>query len=80
MAANKKKTELTYTEGSTELETILDEIESGDADIDVLSDRVERAAELIKICKEKLAGTELRVNKVVEELAAEGGEEEDADE
>ncbi len=72
--AAKKKTELTYAEGSTELETILDEIESGEADIDVLSEKVERAAALIKLCKEKLSGTELRVNKVVEELAAEAGD------
>ncbi len=75
--AAKKKTELSYSEGSTELEAILDEIESGDADIDVLSDKVERAAELIRLCKEKLSGTELRVNKVVEELAADTGSSED---
>ena len=71
MAAKKKKSEPTYAEGSAELESILDAIESGDADIDVLSEKVERASELIKICREKLSGTELRVNKVVEELAAE---------
>ena len=68
--AAKKKTQITYAEGSTELEEILDEIESGQADIDVLSEKVERAAELIRFCKAKLEGTELRVNKVVEELAA----------
>lgn len=67
--AAKKKTTLSYSDGSTELESILDEIESGDADIDVLCEKVERAAELIKLCKEKLSGTELRINKVVEELA-----------
>ena len=51
-----------------ELETILDAIEGGTADIDVLSEKVERAASLIKICREKLSGTELRVQKVVAEL------------
>ena len=69
--AAKKKTDLTYAEGAEELETILGEIESGEADIDVLSDKVERAAALIKVCREKLTNTELRVRKVVEELAAE---------
>ena len=69
--AAKKKTDLTYAEGAEELETILGEIESGEADIDVLSDKVERAAALIKVCREKLTNTELRVSKVVEELAAE---------
>ncbi len=73
--AAKKKTDPTYAQGAEELETILEEIESGDADIDVLSEKVERAAQLIKLCREKLAGTELRVNKVVEELAAEQEEE-----
>ena len=76
--ATKKKTELTYSEGSAEIESILDEIESGQIDIDVLSEKAERAAELIKLCKEKLAGTELRVNKVVEELGQVSGEDGDA--
>jgi exodeoxyribonuclease VII small subunit len=75
--AAKKKTNLSYSEGSTELEAILDEIESGDADIDVLCEKVERAAELIKLCKEKLSGTEMRVNKVVEELAEDASTAED---
>ena len=73
--ATKKKPESdttqTYGEASDELTSILDEIESGAADIDVLSARVERAAELIRICREKLSGTELQVRKVVEELATE---------
>ncbi len=75
--AAKKKTTLSYSDGSTELEAILDEIESGDADIDVLCEKVERAAELIKLCKEKLSGTELRINKVVEELAEDASATED---
>ncbi len=75
MTASKKKTDITYAEGAAELETILAEIESGDADIDVLSDKVVRAAELIKLCREKLTKTELQVSKVVEELAAEQEEE-----
>ena len=77
--AAKKKTQISYSDGAEELETILDEIESGDADIDVLSEKVERAAELIKLCKEKLSGTELRVNKVVEELASDTNNEEAAE-
>jgi exodeoxyribonuclease VII small subunit len=41
----KKKTEEpSYAELSTELEQILDEIESGEIDLDELSDKVERAA------------------------------------
>lgn len=62
--------EISYSAASRELEAILDAIEAGDTDIDALSEKVERAAVLIKLCREKLAGTELRVRKVVDELAA----------
>ncbi len=75
--AARKKTSFVYSEAANELETILSEIESGDADIDELSDKVERAAGLIKNCREALSGTELRVRKVVEELA---GDEEESEE
>lgn len=70
--ANKKNHDDTpsYAAASAELDAILAEIETGDADIDVLSEKVARAAELVKFCREKLAGTELRVKKVVEDLAA----------
>lgn len=71
--AAKKKSDLTYAQATAELETILDEIESGTADVDVLSEKVERAAELIKYCRETLSGTELRVQKVVQELTAASG-------
>jgi exodeoxyribonuclease VII small subunit len=69
MAARKKSEAATWAAASEELETILDEIEVGSVDIDVLSEKVERAAELIKTCREKLSGTELRVQKIVDELA-----------
>lgn len=68
--AAKKKTDLTYAAASAELEAILDAIETGSADVDVLSEKVERAAELIHHCRTVLSGTELRVQKVVDELAA----------
>lgn len=71
--ASKKKSDLTYTNACTELEAILDEIETGNADIDVLGEKVERASELIKHCRETLSGTELRVQRVVDELAAQAG-------
>jgi exodeoxyribonuclease VII small subunit len=66
----KKKSDLGYAEASAELEQILQEIESGEIDLDVLSDKVERAAALIALCREKLAGTEAKVKKVVADLAA----------
>jgi exodeoxyribonuclease VII small subunit len=68
--------ELGYADAAQELETILDEIERGEADVDELSARVERAVSLIKHCREKLAGTELAVKRVVEQLE----DDEDAEE
>jgi exodeoxyribonuclease VII small subunit len=71
MASAKKRADTTgYTVAAKELETILDEIENGTTDIDVLGEKVERAAELIRQCQQSLTGTEMRVKKVVEELAA----------
>ena len=71
MAAAKKKSDSPgYAQASAELESILDEIENGTADIDILGEKVERAAELIRQCRETLTGTELRVKKVVEELTS----------
>ena len=69
-----------YAAANEELETILDEIESGTADLDVLSDRVERAAFLIKLCREKITGTEMKLRKIIEQLDAEQGKAEAGDE
>ena len=69
MSAKKKKAdEPSYAELSGELEGILDEIESGEIDLDELSDKVERAATLLGQCRKKLAATETKVKKVTEEL------------
>ncbi len=76
--ATKKKTP-NYTEASDELETILTEIESGESDVDELSDRVARAAELIEICRKKLSATALDVRKIVDQLAAEVAEDKGVD-
>jgi exodeoxyribonuclease VII small subunit len=66
----RKSGEPSYAEASSEIEAILAEIESGEIDLDVLSERVERAATLLALCRSKLAATETRVRKVVAELDA----------
>ena len=68
--ASKKKTELTYSQATERLDEILEGIERGSSDIDVLSEQVEEAAALIKICRDKLGDTEAKVEKIVDELAA----------
>lgn len=59
-----------YSAASAELEAILQELEAGDIDLDVLSDKVERAAALLALCRSKLAATETKVQKVTADLAA----------
>jgi exodeoxyribonuclease VII small subunit len=59
---------INYTEAILELERIVAEIEEGEISVDILSDKVKRAAELIRICKEKLTKTEEDVSKILEDL------------
>lgn len=66
----KKGDDPTYSEASGELEQILQDIESGEIDLDVLTDKVERAATLLAFCRQKLAATETKVKKITAELAA----------
>ncbi len=56
---------LSWTESVAEVEQILQTIESGDLDLDELAPRVERAAALINSCRERVAGTELRVREAL---------------
>ncbi|MDB5119742.1 MAG: xseB [Sphingobacteriales bacterium] len=57
-----------YKEAFDELQTIVLEIEQGEISVDKLSEKVKRAALLIKICKAKLTNTEEDVNKILREL------------
>lgn len=57
-----------YTEAFEELQQIVTEIEQGEISVDDLSEKVKRAAQLIKICKTKLTSTEEDVSKILKEL------------
>lgn len=59
---------INYTEAFKELQGIVSEIEQGEISVDELSEKVKRAAQLIKICKIKLSTTEEDVNKILKEL------------
>ena len=65
-----------YTEAFEELQVIVSEIEQGEISVDELSEKVNRAAQLIKICKSKLTKTEEDVNKILKELDSVTKEEE----
>lgn len=59
-----------YTAAFSELQDIVTELEKGEVSVDVLSQKVKRAAQLIAICKLKLTQTELDVQEVLKELEA----------
>lgn len=61
---------INYSEAFEELQTIVSEIEQGEISVDELSEKVKRAALLLKICKTKLSSTEEDVAKILKELEA----------
>jgi exodeoxyribonuclease VII small subunit len=63
-----------YAKAFEELQTIVQELEDGDISIDDLSKKIKRAAELIKICRQKLSSTEDDVSKILKDLEAAGDE------
>lgn len=63
---------LDYTLAFEELQRIVSDIELGEISVDELSDKVKRAAELIRICRNRLTTTEEDVNKIIKELDAAG--------
>jgi len=57
-----------YTEAFEELREIVSEMEKGEISVDELSEKVKRAAVLIKICQAKLTSTEEDVARILKEL------------
>ena len=57
-----------YSEAIKELNSILEGLESERIDVDEVSLKVKRAVELIRLCREKIAKTELEVKKIVKEF------------
>ena len=59
---------INYSEAIEELENIVAEIENEDISVDELSEKVKRASELIRICKNVLFKTEAEVNSILKEM------------
>jgi len=57
-----------YAESMSELEDILEELEGDQLDVDVLADRVRRASELVKVCRERITRAQADVDAIVAEL------------
>lgn len=62
-----EKTKITYTQAIGEVETILEKFNNEQMNVDELGAQVKRAAELIKLCKEKLRKAEKEVADVLEQ-------------
>ena len=70
---------MTYREAIEELETILRALETDAVDVDDLTTRVERSAELIRLCRHKLRHAEASLDRVFDTLDEEEETEETAD-
>jgi len=70
-AASEPTGEIGYADALSELEGILDELDGDEVDVDVLGARVRRASELLRLCRERIAGARFEVEQVVGELEAE---------
>ena len=64
------KDDIGYAEALQELEKILGELERADVDVDVLASRVERASELIRLCRDRIGNAKLQIDNVVNGLEA----------
>ena len=70
---------MTYREAIEELEIILRALETDAVDVDDLTTRVERSAELIRLCRHKLRHAEASLDRVFDTLDEEEETEEPAD-
>ena len=59
---------ISYAEAVAELEAIVAGLEDADVDVDVLASRVARAAELIALCRDRIASTRIEVERIVGDL------------
>ncbi len=62
------KLNISYAEAIKQIEEILDKIESEELDVDELSNKVKKAADLLKLCKMKLHETEEDIRKILDEM------------
>jgi exodeoxyribonuclease VII small subunit len=63
--------DISYAEAQAELDAILHELDGDEVDVDVLGARVRRAAELLRLCRSRIAAARFEVEQVVGELEVE---------
>ncbi len=59
---------LSYARAVEELEDILAALEDDNLDVDHLAERVARAAALVRLCRRRITGTRLEVERIVADL------------
>jgi len=60
------KTEISYKDAVREIEEIIRKIESGELNVDELTDKVKRASALLEICRKKLKIADEEISKIIE--------------
>ncbi len=63
-----KPAEPGYGEAMAELDAILAELEGDDLDVDVLAARVQRASELLALCRARIVRAQEDVDRIVADL------------
>lgn len=66
--------DLSYADAIAELESIVATLERDELDVDVLATRVSRAAELIKLCRDRIGCTRIEVERLVADLEPDAAE------
>jgi exodeoxyribonuclease VII small subunit len=64
MPRKKDDNNIGYEDAVTELEEILDALSDDDINVDELAERVKRATELVKVCRERIAAARLEVKEI----------------
>ncbi len=60
----KDDADIGYEDAVTELEEILEALSDDDIDVDELAERVKRATELVKVCRDRIAAARLEVKEI----------------
>jgi exodeoxyribonuclease VII small subunit len=63
--------EIRWADAIGELEAILTKLDDDALDVDVLAAQVARAAELITLCRDRIASTRLEVERIVGDIDTE---------
>jgi exodeoxyribonuclease VII small subunit len=62
---------ISYKDAIEEIESILQQVESGELDVDQLTDKVKRASALLDFCNKKLKTSEQEIEKIIKEMKEE---------